>query len=135
MFFGCHRDLVQPCIIVLSTNDHGYVSFVVITLVVSSSLGLQQWVSHVEQELFTHPESMSSIPVLSGIFGVRSLVLWVVFYRYFFSFSFWSSYYGCFITPLVSSNFFILNTAFTSRKRGYEQGSTFFISSCSTNSI
>jgi hypothetical protein len=40
MFFGCHRDLVQPCIIVLSTNDHGYVSFVVITLVVSSSLGL-----------------------------------------------------------------------------------------------
>jgi len=38
--FGCHRDLVQPYIIFLSTNDHGYVSFVVITLVVSSSLGL-----------------------------------------------------------------------------------------------
>ena len=128
MFYGCHRDLAQLYIIFLSTNDHGYVPFVVITLVVSSALGLQQWVSRVEQALLTHPESMGLIPVLSRIFGARSFVLCVVFCRYIFPFSFWSWYYGCFITPLVSSNFFIVNTAFTSRKRGYEQGSTFFIS-------
>ena len=40
MFYGCHRDLAQLYIIFLSTNDHGYVPFVVITLVVSSALGL-----------------------------------------------------------------------------------------------
>jgi hypothetical protein len=38
----------------------------------------------VEQEVLTHPESMSSIPGLSGVFGARSLVLCVVFCRYFF---------------------------------------------------
>ena len=88
MFHGCHRDLVQPYRIFLSTNDHGYVPFVVITLVVSSALGLQQWVSRVEQALLTHPESMGLIPVLSRIFGARSFVLCVVFCRYFFPFPF-----------------------------------------------
>ena len=36
------------------------------------------WVSHVEQELLTHPEYLSSLPVFSGVRVARYLVLWIV---------------------------------------------------------
>jgi hypothetical protein len=79
----------------------------------------QVW--HVEQELLTLLGNLSSPPVLSGVHVAWSLVFCVMFYRSLFvllSFLLWLLY--CFfffdlrllITPLVSSNFFTLNTTF-----------------------
>ena len=110
--------LLSICI----TNDHGYVPFVVITirsiplswLVTGFVTRVTRRVPHVEQELLTLPEHMSSYPVFSGVRVSRSLVLCVVFCKslfVFLYFIFWPLYCLLFfdlrflITPFVSSNF------------------------------
>ena len=42
-------------------------------------IGLIRRVPLVEQEVLTHPEHMSSLPVFSGVRATRSLVLYVCF--------------------------------------------------------
>ena len=69
------------------TNDHGYVLLVVNTsrsfpnswLITGFVTRSTRRVPLVEQELLTHPEHMSSPPVLSGVRVTRSLVLCVCF--------------------------------------------------------
>ena len=77
-----------------------------------SSRGIRQ-VPHVEQELLTLPEDLSSLSVLSGVRIVRSLVFCVRFCRsmfVFLSFFFWALCCLSFdlrlpMTPLTSANF------------------------------
>ena len=67
------------------TNDHGYVPFVVYTsrsfphswLITGFITRPTGQVSLVEQELFTLPEHLSSLPNFSGVRVTRSLVLYV----------------------------------------------------------
>jgi len=69
------------------TNDHGYVPLVVITfrsfphswLIAGFVTRLIRRVPHVEQELLTLPEHLSSPPVFSRVRVTRSLILRVCF--------------------------------------------------------
>ena len=70
------------------TNDHGYVPFVGLAiksfphswLITGCVTRVTWWMPHVEQDLFTLPEHLSSLPVLSGVHVARSLVFCVMFF-------------------------------------------------------
>jgi hypothetical protein len=94
------------------TNDHGYVSFVIITtssfphswLITGFVTKVTRMMPHVEQELLILPGHMNSPPVFSV---ARSSVFFVMFCRCCLPFFFWSLYCLSFylwllITPLVS---------------------------------
>jgi hypothetical protein len=86
--------LNQGFLLVLVTNDHGYVPLIVNTsrsfprswLITGFVIRLIRRVSLVEQELPTLPEHMSSPPVFSGIRVTQSLVLYVCFFYHCLSF-------------------------------------------------
>ena len=88
MFYGSHYGLVsRVSVSQMTTNDHRYVPCVVITigsflhswLIIEFVIRVTRRVLHVEQELPTLPEHLSSPPVLSGIRNARSLVFRVMF--------------------------------------------------------
>jgi len=81
-----HRTM-KPLRSICVTNDHGYVPLVVITtrslphswLITGFVTKVTQRVPHVEQELPTPPEHLSSRPFFSGNSVARSLVFYVMF--------------------------------------------------------
>ena len=103
---------------------------IVITIVLSLSMTYhlvsikEQRVSHREQKLLIHLEARSSSPDFSGLLFARSLVFYVVFCRYFFSFFLLAialpvlRFTDFFFPHLFLLAFLILNTAFRSRRKG-----------------
>lgn len=74
-------------------------------------LTVPQWVSHVKQELLSHPEHPSSNPVFNGVCFALSSVFFVVFSRPFLTlcpFYYITCLYCFWFTPLKSSNCFCL---------------------------
>jgi hypothetical protein len=123
MEYLCHKwhgiSLSQMTWNIPVTNDHVYVPFVLITiwsfphswLITEFVARVTWWIPHVEQELPTLLEHLSSPPVFSGARVTRSLVLCVCFVDRCLCFFFCSLcclfYFNLqlLITPLVSLNF------------------------------
>ena len=92
----------------LFTKDHGYVTFVVITirtfthpwLATGFVTRITRRVLHVQQELQTLPERPSSLPVFSGFRVARSSFFYVMFCRSLFVLLFF--FFGhCVVCPLI----------------------------------
>ena len=86
-FCGLHHDLIDRYGISMSTNEHGYIPFVVNTslsfprswFITGFATRLTREMPLVEQELLTLPEHLSSPPVFSGDRATRSLAWYVWF--------------------------------------------------------
>jgi hypothetical protein len=89
--FYCRYHDLPNCYGISVTNDHKKVPFVVTPIqsfphswiITGFVTRVTRQVSPVEQELLTLPEHLSSSPVLSAVWVVKSLVFCTTFYRLF----------------------------------------------------